>query len=122
MQRPKRDAPGRSSNRAYTVASFFKDVGPDPDPFFAPIGVTYSPKKIVTLDIGLDGVRTHELDRWRSTEPLPTDPDKFGLVPAFTVGDVHVANLPDRYYSPSWSASILYVQLLMWLKQDCFQF
>lgn len=34
----------------------------------------------------------------RSTEPLPIDPDEFGLVPAFVVGDVYAADLPDRYH------------------------
>ena len=119
MKRPKRGAPGHSSNRARAVAHF-EDVDPNPD--FENIGVVPdSREKVVTLDVGLDGVRTHDLDEWRSTQPLPTDPDKFGLVPAFTLGDVHVGNLPNRYYSTSWSASILYVQLLMWLKQDRFQ-
>lgn len=37
----------------------------------------------------------------RSTEPLPIDPDEFGLVPAFVVGDVYAADLPDRYYTMS---------------------
>ena len=117
MKRPKRGAPGHSSNRARTRAHF-EDVDPNPD--FESV-VMDSREKMVSLDIGLDGVRTHDLDERRSTQPLPTDPDKFGLVPAFTLGDVHVANLPDRYYSTSWSASILYIQLLMWLKQDRFQ-
>ena len=62
-----------------------KDAVPDPH------------KKLLTVDIGLDQGKSHYSDEWRSTQPLLTDLGNVGLVPAFIVGDVHAAHLPDRY-------------------------
>ena len=95
MKRPKHDAPGPSTNRAHTVSHFAESVS---------LG---SHKREVTVDIGIDGDEAHSSDEWRSTQPLLTDLDHVGLVPAFIVGDVHAAQLPDRYCTLSCPASIL---------------
>lgn len=77
MKRPKDATTGHSSKRAHGVPSG-------------------SHKEVVTVDIGVDGGEAHSSDEWRSTQPLLADLDDVGLVPAFTVGDVHAAQLPDR--------------------------
>ena len=94
MKRPKRDAPGHSSNRAHTVSHFAEGVSPG------------SHKRVVHVDIGLDGGEAHSSDEWRSTQPLLADLDNVGLVPAIIVGDVHAAQLPDRYCTLSCPASV----------------
>ena len=95
MKRPKDDAPGHSSSRAHTVSHFAEGDSPG------------SHKKVVTVDIGLDGGEADISDEWRSTQPLLADLDTVGLVPAFIVGDVHAAQLPDRYCTLWCPASIL---------------
>ena len=95
MKRAKHLAPGSSSGRAPTGTHLAKDPVPD------------SVTKVLTVDIGLDGSGSDHTDEWRSTQSLPSHVDDVGLVPAFTVGDVHAAHLPDRYCNMSCPTIIL---------------
>ena len=92
---------------------------PGPSSYLAKDAVRDPHKKAVTVDIGLDQGKSHYSDEWRSTQPLLTDLDNVGLVPAFIVGDIHAAQLPDRYCTVS--CIYLIVQPLSQLEQDCFQ-